>query len=72
LIFIKAKLFPKFAGQSLIAWILKHLTLLLLLMGQVCCALLIWFHHNPGQQSLVAVPMISGFVTLVFLVKAND
>jgi len=41
--------------------------LLLLLIGYLCCGLLIWFYHNPGLQSWVAVPIIGGLVTVWLL-----
>jgi hypothetical protein len=42
----------------------------MLLIGQLGCALLIWFAHNPGLQLWVALPIINGFVTF-WLLAAN-
>jgi len=46
-----------------------RLVLLLLLIGHLCCALLIWFVHRPGLQSWAALPIINGFVTVGLLAK---
>jgi antibiotic biosynthesis monooxygenase (ABM) superfamily enzyme len=46
-----------------------RLVLLLLLIGHLCCALLIWFVHSPGLQSWAALPIINGFVTFWLLAK---
>ena len=57
-------------------WILasdgKRVTLFLLLIGHGCCGYLIWFYHNPGFQSWVALPAISGLVTIWLLAGSND
>jgi len=41
-----------------------------LLIGQLGCAVLIWFAHNPGLQLWVALPIINGFVTF-WLMSGN-
>ena len=50
----------------------NRLTLLLLLIGHLCCGLVIWFHHDPGLQPWVAVPVINALVTIWLLAGARD
>ena len=69
---MKAKKLPEFIGPWLIASTANRLTLLLLLLGHLGCGLLIWFHHNPGLQSWVALPVINGLVTVWLLAGPND
>ena len=63
-------------GQYISEWIVastaNRLTLLLLLIGHFCCGLVIWFHHDPGLQSWVVVPVINGLVILWLLAGSND
>ena len=69
---MKANMHSKISSKRLVSSTAKYLTLLLLLLGHLCCGLLIWFHHNPGLQSWVAVPIISGLVTIWLLAGSND
>jgi len=69
---MKAKTFSKISNKWLVSSAASRLTLLLLLIGHLCCGLLIWFYHNPGLQSWVAVPIISGLVTIWLLAGSND
>ena len=69
---MKANMHSKSSRHWLISSTAKYLTLLLLLLGHLCCGLLIWFHHNPGLQSWVAVPIISGLATVWLLAGSND
>ena len=69
---MKADLHSKSSRPWLISFTAKYLTLLLLLVGHLCCGLLIWFHHNPGFQSWVAVPIVSGLATVWLLAGSND
>ena len=68
---MKARKLPEFISQWFIASAANRLTLLLLLIGHLCCGLLIWFHHNPGLQSWMALPSINGFVTFWLLAKSK-
>jgi uncharacterized protein (DUF983 family) len=69
---MNAKKLPEFISKGIIAFNAKRVTLILLLIGHVCCALLIWFYHNPGLQSWVALPVISGLATIWLLAGSND
>jgi hypothetical protein len=69
---MNAKKLAELISQWLIASSASRLTLLLLLLGHLCCGLLIWFHHNPGLQSWVALPVINGLVTVWLLAGSND
>ena len=69
---MNAKTIPKSVDQWIASSIVNRLTLVLLLGGHLVCGLLIWFYHNPGLQSWVAVPIISGLVTIWLLARSND
>ena len=64
---MKAKKLPVFIGEWLMASTARRLTLLLLLFGHLGCGILIWFQHNPGLQSWMALPVINGLVTVWLL-----
>lgn len=61
--------FPKVRNKWLIPSVDGRPVLIMLLIGHLCCALLIWFDHGPGLQSWAALPIINGFVTFWLLVK---
>jgi uncharacterized protein (DUF983 family) len=64
---MKTKTFPKVSSEWLTPSTDGRLVLLLLLIGHLGCALLIWFDHSPGRQSWAALPIINGFVTFWLL-----
>jgi uncharacterized protein (DUF983 family) len=55
--------FLKVSSKWLIPSTNGRLVLLLLLIGHLCCALLIWFDHGPALQPWATLPIINGFVT---------
>jgi hypothetical protein len=61
--------FLKVSSKWLLLFADGRLVLLLLLIGHLCCALLIWFDHGPDLQSWAALPIINGFVTFWLLAK---
>jgi uncharacterized protein (DUF983 family) len=66
---MKTKTFPKVSSKWLISFTDGRLVLLLLLIGHLCCFLLICFEHSPGLQSWAALPIINGFATFWLLTK---
>jgi hypothetical protein len=55
----------------LILFIENHLVLTLLLVGQLCCFLLICFKHSQGLQLWAVLPVINGLVTFWLLAKSQ-
>ena len=66
-----AKKYTKIMSDWILASNGKRVTLFLLLIGHVYCGFLIWIYHNPGFQSWVALPVISGLVTIWLLAGSN-
>jgi hypothetical protein len=67
-----AKKYTKTMSEGILASAGKRVSLVLLLIGQVYCGYLIWFYHNPGFQSWVALPALSGLATIWLLAGSDD
>jgi hypothetical protein len=66
---MKIKTIPKVSSKGPLPFADGRLVLIMLLIGHLCCALLIWFEHGPGLQSWATLPIINGFVTFWLLAK---
>ncbi len=64
--------FPNFISKRLTLLTQSCLVLPLLLIGHLCCFLLICFKHSPGLQSWAALPLINGFATFWLLAKSQN
>ncbi len=64
--------FPNFISKWLTLLTQSCLVLPLLLIGHLCCLLLIYFKHSPGLQSWAALPLINGLVTFYLLTKSQN
>jgi antibiotic biosynthesis monooxygenase (ABM) superfamily enzyme len=69
---MKTKTFPKASNNCLMPFIDVRLVLPLLLIGHLCCFLLICFKHSPGLQLWAALPLINGLVTFWLLAKSQN
>ncbi len=69
---MKSTTFPKVSRNWLILLTQSWLVLPLLLIGHLCCFLLICFKHSPGLQLWAALPLINGLVTFWLLAKSQN
>jgi hypothetical protein len=69
---MQTKTLPKVSSKRLIPFTDGHLVLPLLLIGHLCCFLLICFKHSPGLQLWAALPIINGLVTFFWLAKSQS
>ena len=69
---MKTKTISSISSKWLMPFTNGRLVLLLLLIGHLCCFLLICFKHSPGLQSWAALPLINGLATFWLLAKSQN
>jgi hypothetical protein len=68
---MKSKTISSISSKWLMPFTNVRLILPLLLIGHLCCFLLICFKYSPGLQSWAVLPLIKGLVTIWLLVKSQ-